>query len=61
MACVRKQGGIAIAAHVAADNGLLVTLDGQPRMNAWKTFDLYACALPGPIDDAPQNIQSILN
>ena len=60
LACVRKQGGIAIAAHVAADNGLLVTLDGQPRMNAWKSPDLYACALPGPIDEAPQNIQPIL-
>jgi predicted ATPase len=58
--CVRKQGGIAIAAHVAADNGLLATLDGQPRMNAWKSADLYGCALPGPIDDAPQNLQSIL-
>ncbi len=58
--CVRKQGGIAIAAHVAADNGLLVTLEGQPRMNAWRTPDLYACALPGPIDDAPPNLQPIL-
>ena len=58
--CVRKQGGIAIAAHVAAANGLLTTLDGQPRMNAWKSPNLYACALPGPIDDAPQNIRPIL-
>lgn len=58
--CVRGQGGIAIAAHVAADNGLLVTLDGQPRINAWKSSDLYACALPGPIEDAPQNVQPIL-
>ncbi len=60
LACVRKQGGITIAAHVAADNGLLATLDGQPRMNAWKSPDLYACALPGPIDEAPQSIQPIL-
>ena len=58
--CVRNQGGIAIAAHVAADNGLLTTLDGQPRMNAWKSSNLYACALPGPIDEAPPNIQPIL-
>jgi DNA repair ATPase RecN len=58
--CVRKQGGISIAAHVAADNGLLATLEGQPRMNAWKSPDLYACALPGPIGDAPQNVRSIL-
>ncbi len=58
--CVHDQGGIAIAAHVAADNGLLTTLEGQPRMNAWKSPDLYACALPGPIGDAPQNVRSIL-
>lgn len=58
--CVREQGGIAIAAHVAADNGLLATLEGQPRMNAWKSPDLYACALPGPIGDAPQNVRAIL-
>ncbi|MFZ2208761.1 MAG: AAA family ATPase [Porticoccaceae bacterium] len=58
--CVRGQRGIAIAAHVAADNGLLATLEGQPRMNAWKSPDLYACALPGPIGDAPQNVRAIL-
>ena len=58
--CVHDQGGIAIAAHVAADNGLLTTLEGQPRMNAWKSRDLYACALPGPIGDAPQNVRTIL-
>lgn len=58
--CVHQQGGIAIAAHVAADNGLLATLEGQPRMNAWKSPELYACALPGPIGDAPQNMRAIL-
>ena len=58
--CVRKQGGIAIAAHVAAANGLLTTLQGQPCITAWKSPDLYACALPGKIDEAPPNIQPIL-
>lgn len=60
LACVHEQGGIAIAAHVAADNGLLATLEGQPRVNAWRSPDLYACALPGPICDAPQNLRAIL-
>ena len=60
LACVREQGGITIAAHVAAENGLLATLEGQPRINAWKSPDLYACALPGPIGDAPQNVRAIL-
>jgi DNA repair ATPase RecN len=60
MDCVREQGGITVAAHVAADNGLLATLEGQPRVNAWKSPDLYACALPGPISEAPQNIRFTL-
>ena len=60
LACIRKQGGIAVAAHAVADNGLLATLEGQPRMNAWQSPDLYACALPGPIDRAPQNVRAIL-
>ena len=60
LSCVRKQGGIAIAAHVAADNGLLATLEGQPCINAWRSPDLYACALPGPVDEAPQNVKQIL-
>jgi hypothetical protein len=58
--CVRAQGGITVAAHVAASNGLLTRLDGQSRMNAWKSPDLYACALPGPVSDAPQNLRPIL-
>lgn len=58
--CVREQGGITVAAHVAADNGLLATLEGQPRMNAWKSHDLNACALPGPVSDTPQNVRPIL-
>ncbi len=60
MECVREQGGITIAAHVAAENGLLATLEGQPRVNAWRSPDLYACALPGPVGDAQQNVRAIL-
>ncbi len=58
--CVREQGGIAIAAHVCADNGLLKNLEGQPRINAWKSQDLYACALPGGVEDCPQGHRDIL-
>lgn len=29
-------------------------------MNQWKSSDLYACALPGLIGDAPQNVRAIL-
>jgi predicted ATPase len=52
---------IVIAAHVAADGGgLLKKLSGQTRMNVWKSKDLLACALAGPIDQAPVNLLAIL-
>src|SRR5260370_890590 len=45
LACAKKWGSICIAAHVAADGGLLSKLSGQSRVNAWKSPDLLACAL----------------
>jgi ABC-type lipoprotein export system ATPase subunit len=56
----KKWAATCIAAHVAADGGLLKKLSGQPRINAWKSPDLLACALAGPISDAPDNIRPIL-
>lgn len=56
----KKWTATCIAAHVAADGGLLKKLSGQPRVNAWKSPDLLACALAGPISDAPDNIRLIL-
>ena len=56
----KKWGSICVAAHVAAEGGLLKRLSGQPRANAWKSPDLLACALAGPIADAPENIRPIL-
>lgn len=58
--CVKRRGGICIAAHVAGAGGLLQTLRGQPRINAWTSKDLLACALAGPVDQAPENLRSIL-
>ena len=60
LAKAKDWGSICVAAHVAADGGLLRKLDGQPRVNAWKSPDLIACALAGPISDAPDNIRPIL-
>ena len=58
----KRWGGICIASHVAADGGgLLKKLSGQPRINVWKSADLLACALAGPVDQAPENLRSILN
>ena len=60
LAQAKKWGSICVAAHVAADGGLLRKLNGQPRVNAWKSPDLLACALAGPISDAPDCIRPIL-
>lgn len=59
MARARQWGAACIAAHVAGDGGLL-KLTGQARMRAWKSDDLQAVALPGPVGDAPQNLRPIL-
>jgi DNA repair ATPase RecN len=59
-ACAKKWGAICIAAHVAGEGGLLKKLSGQTRVNVWKSPDLLACALAGPIQDAPDSIRPIL-
>lgn len=56
----RTWRAICIAAHVAADKGLLTTLQGQARVQAWTSPELLACALPGPVDKAPENLRPIL-
>jgi len=55
-----KWNCICLAAHVASDKGLLKVLDNQARVATWKSEDLLACALPGPISDAPDNLRPIL-
>ena len=59
--CARSWGGICIAAHVAGNGGLLVTLKGQPRINVWQANDLLSCALAGPVSAAPDNLRDILD
>lgn len=57
----RRWGAVCIAAHVAADQGgLLKVLSGQARISVWTSPHLLACALPGPVDDAPDSIRPIL-
>src|SRR5258708_10673668 len=60
LAGAKSWGSICIAAHIAGEGGLLTKLSGQPRVNAWRSPDLLACALAGPISDAPENIRPIL-
>ena len=53
-------GAVCIAAHVASEGGLLRKLSGQSRVNVWTHPDLLACALPGPVSNAPDGIRQIL-
>ncbi len=53
-------GAVCIAAHVASEGGLLRKLSGQSRINVWTHPDLLACALPGPVGDAPGKLRPIL-
>jgi len=57
---VREQGGVAIAAHATNDNGLLKVLSGQPRIQAWRSKDLLAIQIPGPVADLPQDFRQII-
>ena len=56
----REWGAVCIAAHVASKGGLLRTLQGQSRINVWKSPHLLACVLPGRVDGAPEDIKPIL-
>lgn len=53
-------GALCIAAHVAGPGGLLKQLSGQSRIRAWRSEDLHAVALPGPVSDAPTDLRAIL-
>ncbi len=55
-----KWGAVCIAAHVASEKGLLTSLQGQARANAWKSERLHACSLPGPISDAPDALRPMI-
>ena len=57
----REWNAVCIAAHVVADGGLLMTLKSQARVNAWRSPDLLACSLAGPVNQAPENLRSILS
>ena len=60
LACVCDQGGISIAAHITGDSGLLGTLTGQSRINAWKDANLHAVQIPGTVQDLPTNYRQIV-
>ncbi len=60
LAKVQEQGGIAVAAHVTNESGLLRVLRGQARIQAWRSKHLLAIQIPGSVADLPQDIRSIV-
>ncbi|MDE0478135.1 MAG: phosphoesterase [Gammaproteobacteria bacterium] len=60
LVAVNSQGGIAIAAHVTNNGGLLRVLSGQPRMRAWLDENLLAVQIPGVVEELPQDIRLII-
>lgn len=56
----RRWGAVCVAAHAAGTGGILATLSGQARMNAWQAKFLLACSLPGPVSAAPDHLRPIL-
>lgn len=55
-----KCNAVCIAAHIASEGGLLKVLQGQARINTWRSPHLLACSLPGPVRDAPDDLRPIL-
>jgi PHP family Zn ribbon phosphoesterase len=58
--CVRTQGGLTIAAHITQEKGLLNTLHGQARVQAWRDPNLLCVQIPGSVEEAPDDTRPIL-
>lgn len=56
---ILERGGIAISAHITSKAGMLKTLSGTSRINAWKSVYHLAAAIPGPVDDVPNGMLQI--
>ncbi|MDP2857304.1 MAG: AAA family ATPase [Bacillota bacterium] len=57
---VREQGGVAVAAHVTSDGGLLEVISGKPAIQSWQSEDLLAIQIPGLVEDLPQGTRQIV-
>ncbi|MCH7748702.1 MAG: AAA family ATPase, partial [Acidobacteria bacterium] len=57
---VREQGGVTVAAHATNENGILTELDGQARIQNWRSEHLLAIQIPGSVADLPQNLRSVI-
>jgi DNA repair ATPase RecN len=58
---VRTQGGVAIAAHATSDQGgMFKVLKGKACTHAWRSDELLAIQIPGPVQDLPDNVRRIV-
>jgi len=57
---VRMQGGLTIAAHITHEKGLLNTLHGQARIQAWRDPNLLCVQIPGAVEEVPDDKRPIL-
>ena len=60
LARVKDQGGVAIAAHVTQDNGLLEVLQGKTAVKAWRDENLLAVQIPGPVEELSYTHKQII-
>ncbi len=56
----RTWNAVTVAAHCTNAKGLLRALKGGARANAWQAPDLLAAAIPGSVQDVPQEYCQIL-
>lgn len=57
----RAWDSVMVAAHVLSQQGgLLKKLSGQPRVRVWRSPYLQAIAIPGRVEDVPQEFRAIV-
>ncbi len=61
LAKAKEWDAVLVAAHATSQHGgLLRRLSGQSRARVWRSPDLQAIAIPGPVDDLPQDLRAIV-
>jgi len=58
---VEQAGGLIVAPHIFSEKGLLKTLSGNARANAWKREKLVAAGISGSPATAPASFKKIIS
>ncbi len=62
LAKAKDWDAVLVAAHATSpQGGLLRKLSGQSRARVWRSSDLQAIAIPGPVGDLPQEYRTIVH